>query len=830
MLRSWMLVGVMSFSAAAAQGQTTGKIQYARDVQPILSANCFACHGFDEAARKAKLRLDTPEGAAMKLRSGAKAVVAGKPDESELIARILSEGDDRMPPVKAHPPLTDRERKVLRQWIAEGAEYQRHWAFIQPKKSPIPVTKNKTWARNPIDAFVLARIEKEGMQPSAEADRYTLARRVALDLTGLPPKLELVDRFVADTSPDAYEKYVDEVMKSPAYGERWAQVWLDLARYADSNGYAEDQPRTIWKYREWVIDAFNANQPFDQFTLEQIAGDMLPNANVKQLLATAFHRNTLTNTEGGTNDEEFRVIAVVDRVNTTMQTWMGITIGCCECHDHKYDPISQEEFYRLFAIFNQSEDSDKGDNSPNLMYLSPEDEARKKSLEAEASGIEKEIAKLAPTLDADQAKWEKSVEVGKLPKNIQATLAVDAAKRQPKQKEELINFYRGTRPEIKAAADKLTAAKTQLAAIKPVPTPIMRELGEKQRRTTKIHNRGNWLDLGKKVEPGVPAMFHSLKKEDSANRFALAHWLVSPENPLTSRVTVNRFWEQIFGNYLVDTPEDFGMRCKIPMHVELLDWLAADFAGEGKWDVKRLLKMMVTSAAYRQSSKTTAEALEKDPNNFLYARGPRFRSQAETVRDQALAVAGLLSPKVGGPSVYPPQPKLGLSAAFGPGTDWTTSSGEDKYRRGVYTSWRRTIPYPSMTTFDAPNRTVCAVKRPRSNTPLQALVTLNDPVFVEAAQALARRMVKEGGDTPESRIRMAFRLTLVRPPQEGELRRLVTLYQSARAEYAKNAKEAAIFATDPIGPLPAGMDAADLAAYTLVGNVVLNLDETFAKP
>jgi len=830
MLRCWMLVGVMGVAVSSARAQSVGKIQYARDIQPILSANCFTCHGFDETARKAKLRLDTPEGAAMKLRSGERAIVAGKPDESELIVRILSDGEDRMPPVKAHPPLKDSEKKLLRQWVAEGGEYQRHWAFVPPQKPALPVVKNKTWVRNPIDAFLLARMEKEGMQPSPEADRYALARRVALDLTGLPPKLDLVDRFVADTSPDAYDKYVDEVLKSPAYGERWAQVWLDLARYADSNGYAEDQPRTIWKYRDWVIEAFNSNQPFDQFTLDQIAGDMLPNPTVKQLLATAFHRNTLTNTEGGTNDEEFRVIAIVDRVNTTMQTFMAITIGCTECHDHKYDPISQDEFYRLFAIFNQSEDSDKGDNSPNLMYLSQEDETRKKTLEAEVAGLEKELAKVAPSLDADQAKWEKSVEVGKLPKNIQAVLGVDAAKRQPKQKEELTNYYRGTRPEIKATTDKIKAAKTQLAAIKAVPTPIMRELGEKQRRVTKVHIRGNWLDLGKKVEPGVPAMFHQVPKGDAANRLALAKWLISPENPLTARVTVNRLWEQIFGNYFVDTPEDFGMRCKIPMHVDLLDWLAADFAGEGKWDVKRLLKTMVTSAAYRQTSKASAEQLEKDPTNLYYARGPRFRSQAETVRDQALAVAGLLSPKVGGPSVYPPQPKLGLSAAFGPGTDWTTSGGEDKYRRGVYTYWRRTIPYPSMTTFDAPNRTVCAVKRPRSNTPLQALVTLNDPVFVEAAQALARRIVKEGGDTPENRIRLAFRLALIRPPQEAELRRLVSLYQTARSEYAKNTKEAVAFATDPVGPIPAGMDAADLAAYTLVGNVILNLDETFAKP
>jgi hypothetical protein len=818
--------------AAAVQADApsgSSRVQYAREILPILSANCFVCHGPDSKGRKAGLRLDLAQTATQILKSGSRAIVPGDAKASELIARITSSDSDRMPPAKSHQPLKDHEKKLIRRWIEEGAEFQQHWAFLAPSRPALPRVTQKNWIRNPIDRFVLARLEAERLQPSPEADRYALARRVAIDLTGLPPSLENVDRFINDQSPDAYEKYVDAILNSSAYGERWAQVWLDLARYADSNGYAEDQPRTIWKFRDWVIQAINGNMPFDQFTIEQIAGDMLPKPTTEQLIATAFHRNTLTNTEGGTNDEEFRNIAIVDRVNTTFQVWMGLTMACAQCHNHKYDPVSQEEYFRVFAIFNQTEDSDKGDNSPNLMYLAPEQAARKASLETELAGLQKELAKRYPKLEEAQQRWEKEVSRDKLPANIKTILALAPAKRNPKQKEELSNHFRATLPEIQEVHAQTLKVKADLALVQPVPTPIQKELPEGKKRVTKIHVRGDWLNLGNEVTPGIPAAFHPLPDGMPANRLALARWLVDARNPLTSRVAVNRYWEQIYGVGLMDTPDDFGLRSPWPNHPQLLDWLAVEFRQEMRWDVKKLLKLMVTSATYRQASKVTPALAERDPGNRLFARGPRFRSSAETVRDQALFVSGLLSPKMFGPSVRPAQPKSGLNAAFGPGTDWTASTGEDKYRRGLYTYWRRTTPYPSMVTFDAPNRTVCAVNRPRTNTPLQALVTLNDPCYVEAAQALARRIVKEGGTTPEARTRHAFRLCLTRSPRDTETQRLVSLYRQARKEYAAAPAEAQQLATDPLGPLPADMDAVDLAAWTVVANVLLNLDEMVSK-
>jgi hypothetical protein len=806
-----------------------GKVSFARDVLPILSGHCFTCHGPDEKNRKAKLRLDLAETAMKKLRSGGYAVVPGQPDKSELIARVFSaDPDEQMPPAKAQKPLKEAEKELLKRWIQEGAEYQKHWAFVPPQRPPLPAVKNASWPRNPIDHFVLARLEAEGLKPAPEADRYTLARRVALDLTGLPPTIEAVDRFVSDTSPDAYEKYVDEVLKSPAYGERWAHVWLDLARYADSNGYATDNLRTIWKYRDWVIDALNANLPFDRFTVEQIAGDLLPNPTHEQLIATAFHRNTLTNDEGGTSDEEFRVAAVVDRVNTTMQVWMGITIACAQCHDHKYDPISQEEYFRMYAIFNQTEDSDKSDNVPLLTSITPENQKLKSKLESDIAALEKELQKPSPELDEALAKWEKQAKADKVPGNIKAVLAVESAKRNPAQHAELVKYFRSIAPELKQTRDQLAALKKQVAAVPYLTTPVMKDLPEGKKRVTKVHIRGNFLNEGKEVTSGTPAVFPPLPGDCPPDRLAVARWLVDPKNPLTARVAVNRYWEQLFGIGLVDTPDDFGIRGKLPNHPELLDWLAREFV-EQHWDAKKLLKRIVTSATYRQSSAVTPALLERDPDNKLFARGPRFRAPAEVIRDQALFVSGLLSPKMYGAPVRPPRPKLGLTAAFGGGTDWETSLGEDRHRRALYTQWRRTTPYPSMVTFDAPSRNVCAVTRPRTNTPLQALVTLNDPVYVEAAQALGRRMVKEGGPTVESRLTFGFRLCLARPPQEKELKRLVVLYEQARGKYAGTPAEAMKLTTEPLGPLPAGMDATDMAAWTVVGNVLLNLDEMFAK-
>jgi mono/diheme cytochrome c family protein len=816
---------------AQAQSQATTKIQYARDILPILSTHCFTCHGPDAKLQKAGLRLDNLEGATKKLKTGSRAIVPGNVKESELIARIFAaEENERMPPKSTMKSLKDSEKVLLKKWIEEGAEYQKHWAFVAPRRPALPTVKNKAWMRNPIDQFLFARLENEGLKPSAEADRYTLARRLAIDLTGLPPTVEMVDRFVNDKNADAYEKYVARLLDMPAYGERWAHVWLDLARYADSNGFATDNARTIWKYRDWVIDAINRNQPFDRFTIEQIAGDMLPGATNEQILATAFHRNTLTNDEGGTSDEEFRVAAVVDRVNTTMQVWMGITIACAQCHNHKYDAISQEEYFRMFAIFNQTEDADKGDNSPNLTVITAAEQKKKSELESAIAKLEKDLLKADAKLDEAQAKWEQDKKLSeKAPAAIKKILAMDAKKRNAAQKLDLTKYYRSTLPEFKTVANELAGNRKQLDAVKGVPTPIMKELPDGKKRVTKIHIRGNFLDQGNEVQPGVPALFHGMPKDASANRLTLANWLVAPDNSLTARVAVNRYWEQIFGLPLMESPDDFGIRGKAPTHPELLDWLAVEFSTTMKWDVRKLITLMVTSAAYRQASTVTPALIERDPENRLLARGPRYRSTAEVIRDQSLYVAGLLSPKMHGPPVRPPSPKLGLTAAFGGSTDWETSSGDDKYRRALYTQWRRTTPYPSMTTFDAPSRTVCTITRPRTNTPLQALVTLNDPVYVEAAQALGRRIVKEGGATLESRLQFGFRVCLARPPRDVELKRLADLYAKAHAEYAKNQKLATQLATEPIGPLPAGMQAPEMAAWTVVGNVLLNLDEMFAK-
>ncbi len=835
MIRHWSSFAILlcvPLAGATAQGPT-GKLSYARDVQPILSAHCFTCHGPDQAGRKAGLRLDTSSGATAETRNGTHAVVPAHPESSELVKRIYSDDKNRMPPPKMPKGLSAAEKETLKRWVREGGVYQKHWAFEKPMSPPLPKTSNPNWARNAIDHFILAKLDQLGWTPSLEADRYALARRVAIDLTGLPPKLADVDRFANDKSPDAYEKYVDEVLKSPAYGERWAAQWLDLARYADSNGYAEDQARTIWKYRDWVIQAFNDNKPFDQFTIDQIAGDMRPNPTASQILATAFHRNTLTNTEGGTSREEFRTIAVVDRVNTTLQVWMAVTVNCAQCHQHKYDPITQDEYFQLFAIFNQTEDADRGDNSPNFPYMAPEDQKKRSAWEAELAAVDKQIAAV-PDMVARQQAWEKETaaekeKLAKTPANIQAVLKTDAAKRNPVQKEELVRFFRLSIPETAKLETEANDLKAKIAAIQPVQTPIMKELPEKSRRVTKVHVRGDWLNLGNEVKPGVPVAFHPLPKGQPADRLALAEWLVSPKNPLTSRVAVNRLWDQLFGVSLVETAEDFGMRSKPPIHPELLDWLAVEFQGNLKWDMKQLLKLMVTSATYRQSSKVTPTMVERDSDNRYFSHGPRFRATAEVVRDQALAVSGLLSPKMLGPSVRPPQPKLNLTAAFGPGTDWADSKGEDKYRRALYTSWRRATPYPSMVTFDAPGKTICSLTRPRTNTPLQALVTLNDPCYVEAAQALARRTVTETGPTPADRIAHAFRLTLIRPPQPAETARLVVLFEKARIDLGNNTKEATLLATDPLGPLPAGMDPIELAAYTVVANVILNLDETFVK-
>jgi hypothetical protein len=792
---------------ARAEGPTR-PIDFNRQIKPILSNTCFRCHGPDADERKGGsdgLRLDTVEGATQDL-GGYAAIVPGKPDKSAVIERINSTDPDAvMPPPSLGKKLTPQEIALITEWIRQGARYSQHWSYVKPVRPELPAVKNRGWPRNPIDHFILARLEREGLMPSPEADRYALIRRVSLDLTGLPPTVAEVDTYVRDTDPAAYENLVDNLLAKPTYGEHWAHMWLDLSRYADSAGYADDKARTIWLFRDYVIRSLNTNKPFDQFTIEQIAGDLLANPTEEQLIATAFHRNTLTNNEGGTNDEEFRNVAVVDRVNTTMAVWMGTTIACAQCHNHKYDPISQEEFFRFFAFFNNTEDADRPDESPLLSIYTPEQERNRAAWQAE-------LAKLEPALKTPLVKFAFDKAGDAKPARLDLTWRV----LRPTDGKSRVNL-----------AAKVGELKRQLANTKPLTVPIMRDLARGKGRKTQIQHRGNFLDLGKEVVAGTPAVFPPLPA-GPVNRMTLARWLVDNNNPLTARVIANRYWEQIFGVGIVSSSEEFGSQGDLPFHPELLDWLATELV-RGQWDMKQFVKLLVTSAAYRQSSRVTPELQHRDPENRLLARGPRFRLSAEMVRDQALAVGGLLSAKMFGPPVKPPQPSSGLNAAFGAGIDWQTSDGEDKYRRALYTTWRRSNPYPSMTTFDAPNREVCTVRRGRTNTPLQALVTLNDPVYIEAAQALSRRIIAEGGSNPTDRANYAFRACLSRPPHDEELARLVALYERTLAQYTEQPDEAKKMALEPLGPAPKEMNVAELAAWTVVSNVLLNLDEMLMK-
>ena len=792
-------------------------VDFNRDVRPILSNKCFACHGPDSSKRQAGLRLDDAEIATHELDSGTIAVVPSKAAESELIRRITSsDADEQMPPPSFGKPIAVDEVAILRRWIDQGAKFAAHWSYVKPERPavPEPPAQWKNWPHNDIDRFALAAMLARGMRPSPEADRAALARRVYLDLTGLPPNVAEVDAFVSNNDPLAYEKLVDDLFKRPTYGEHWARMWLDLARYADSAGYADDPPREIWAYRDWVIRALNANMPFDEFTIDQLAGDLLPNPSDDQLIATAFHRNTMTNNEGGTQDEEFRNVAIVDRVNTTMSVWMGTTMACAQCHSHKYDPLSQQEYFQLFAIFNNTEDADLRDESPLLPIYTPKQKRQLASLNGTAAAIKALLA---------------------MPTNLAAmneAFALDS-----------VAFERASKPSTSV--------------------PICRERTA-DRRETRLEYRGNYLAKGPVVTPGMPAAFHPPRSDHELDRLDFARWLVSRDNPLTARVAVNRYWEALFGRGIVATSEDFGSQGELPTHPELLDWLAVEYLDSG-WNTQALLRKIVTSAVYRQSSQVTADAVKADPDNRSLARGPRVRLSAEMVRDQALAVSGLLSSKMYGPPVHPPQPNLGLNAAFGSSTDWETSQGDDRYRRALYTAWRRSNPYPAMATFDAPNREVCTLRRNSTNTPLQSLVTLNDPVFIEAAQSLARRTLGfaamprtpsaagSAGGSPgaqtetvsqspgkaagyqtaradtEQRIASMFQRCLLRPPRTDELDSLVRLYTDTHDRLAGDPTAARKLATDPLGDLPPNVDPIDAASLTVVANVLLNLDEMFLK-
>ena len=847
---------VSSLGATVLAGAET-KIDFKRQVQPLLAQRCYECHG--EKKQKSGVRFDRKSAAFKGGDSGKPALVAGHSADSPLLQRILSTDPEEMMPPKGEKLSTD-QIALLKQWIDEGATWpddassvdNKPWAYEKPIRSALPVVQNKKWPRNSIDFFVLEKLEQEKLRPTPEADRATLIRRVSLDVTGLPPTLAEVDAFLKDRRADAYEQVVDRLLASPHYGERWARPWLDLARYADTQGYEKDNRRTMWPWRDWVISALNRNMPFDEFTIEQIAGDLLPNATQEQKVATGLHRNTMTNTEGGTDDEEFRHEAVVDRVNTTMNAWMATTINCCQCHNHKYDPLSMKEYYQLYAFLNHTADSDKDDERPTLKVY--------------AAGQEGELARRRETLKTVEADWKRAIKASELtnalarwvevasaeareasdtnapvaakalqkkaatkpsPEEIKKILLTAEDKRDDKQRAKLKEHFESIAPELQEPRELLAAArKAEKEWNDSIPiTSVMEELAKP--RDTFMLVRGSFLTKGERVGAGVPAALHPLNSGQPTNRLALARWLVDTNNPLTARVIMNRSWEQIFGIGIVETSEDFGRQGEPPSHPKLLDWLATEFM-RTDWDMKAMHKLIVMSATYRQGAKASPELTQRDPYNRLLAHGPRRRLEAEMVRDQALAVSGLLSHKVGGAPVMPPQPD-GVWQVVYSGDKWQTSPGEDKYRRGLYTFWRRTSPYPSMISFDAPSREFCVLRRTRSNTPLQALTLMNDPVYVECAQALAQRMLREGGVTAEERSAFGLRVCLARSARPAEAKKLAALAEKELARYQSEPEAAAKLVKFAGAGEKEKINPAELAAWTVVANVLLNLDEFVMK-
>ena len=1000
-------------------------INFDREVRPILSDNCFSCHGPDAKNRMANLRLDVPDGGM---------------DPAKVLARVTNpDVAKRMPPAYSGHTLTPQQIDLIKQWIEQGARWQPHWAFVAPKRPDAPVVKDAAWVRNPIDNFILTHLEKEGLKPSPAADKATLLRRVTYDLTGLPPTIAELNSFLADKAPDAYEKRVDALLKSPRYGERMAMQWLDLARYADTHGYHIDSSREMWHWRDWVIEAYNRNMPYDEFTVEQLAGDLIPNATTEQKIASGFNRNHMIDFEGGAIPEEYQVEYVVDRLEATSVTWMGLTMGCARCHDHKYDPIAQRDFYRFFAFFNNvSEkglDGRTGNADPYLALPSPEQKARQEQLnldikaheaalpedavskaqadwekaeilrvgpavrdglvahyefdgnltdtsghyrygrvvhgdltysnaavdkgadfdgethavfghvaafdnnapfsvalwlkvnnklretvlqqggleialdDFELAGIQQRVPRLYVTMpnglavrtvnllpwpenmnhlvvDYDESavhvfvngssapveilhaaagasKSDGPMEIatfkGKLDdlriygrelkpfeitflqsqESLRAVLAILPDKRSKDQKAWIRDYYltqAAPDADRKAWSELKSLRQRQKKLTAEIPTTmVMSEIvaSDKEKpRETFILARGDYRNQTDKVTPGIPAILPPFPKDAPANRLTLAKWLVDGSNPLTARVAVNRYWQMYFGTGIVKTAENFGSQGDPPSNPELLDWLATEFV-RTNWDVKAMQRLIVTSAAYRQSSRVTPELLEKDPENRLIARGPRFRLPAEMIRDGELYESGLLKEKVGGPGVDPYQPKgVWEAIAFGDGftsQTYTQGHGDDLYRRSMYTFWKRTAPPPEMITFDAPDREKCAARRTITNTPLQALVLLNDVTYVEAARALAQRMLLEGGKTADKRLEYGFHVATAREPAPRELAVLRDTLNAELTNYSRHEDQAWALVSNGESPVKPGINKSELAAWTTVASMILNLDETVSK-
>lgn len=1162
-----ILAAGLLLAGSSAKAQT---VDFNREIRPLLSNRCLACHGPDDGRREAGLQLDIRESAVSELESGSTAIVPGNAAASELMQRLTSSDPDiRMPPPEFGDALTADEVELFRRWISDGAKYAVHWSWVTPVRPVVPEASGPaaSWPANPVDQFLLQRMQQNGLSPSAQAPAETLVRRVFLDLIGLPPTPEELDEWEKKLAPAAnsaaissavWQELVDHLLHRPEYGEHWGRRWLDLARYADSAGYADDPSRTIWPYRDWTIRALNEGIPFDQFTVEQLAGDLLPEPTQDQLIATAFHRNTMTNNEGGTQDEEFRNAAIVDRVNTTMAVWMGTTIACAQCHNHKYDNITQQEYFQLFAILNNTADADRRNEAPTLSLFTQQQQERKQELQQKIAALGEILNTSTPELLESQAAWEQllqqpvewvdgipagvtrqsqepvevsgagvvrlskpakndvltldfplagfprrseknalpaaleintlpaadlpgkgaglsggnfviseirafvipkdnapprarfvrieipgsmkilslaevevlssgknlavagtatqsstdfngppelandgrtdgdfqkgsvthtaisdnpwwEVDLGQLqaidqivihnrtdnnlqtrlrdfrlllldeqrneiwqqqiaeppspsqqyapsgirtlpiaeaaadweqdgfpasevldgkteadngwavggsidqphyltlipgnvaavpddatlrlviehqapyenhllgqfrirgtasatamtkaqvPAAIRSITGIPTQERSRDQQEQLAAFFRNSvAAQLRAEREQYAAATAELDGLKPgTSVPVMEELANDSRRKTFFQFRGNYLDRGDEVAAGFPAAFPQPESDASPTRLTLARWLIDDRNPLTPRVIANRCWEDLFGLGIVPSSEEFGSQGELPSHPQLLDWLACELRENG-WNMRGLLRLLVTSSAYRQSSVVTPENLELDPANRWLARGPRVRLTAEMIRDQSLSVAGLLSKKMYGPPVRPPRPSMGLSAAFGSSTDWQTSTGEDRYRRAIYTTWRRSNPYPSMATFDSPNRETCTLRRNRTNTPLQALVTMNDEVYVEAAQAFARRIL-QAADTPEQQLKFAMRAALCRNASAEEIQQLLSLYNDSVNEFSASPEAAIKFAQQPLGPLPEGLQANVAAAMTVVAGVILNLDEMLMK-
>ncbi|MGE5191372.1 MAG: DUF1553 domain-containing protein [Deltaproteobacteria bacterium] len=1073
-----------AFARADEAAPTARRLDFTREIRPILANHCWSCHGPDEQHRKAGLRLDLAEGSRARLESGFAAIVPGKSRESELVTRIETADDSEiMPPPVAKKPLTLEQKKLLRLWIDQGAEYAQHWAFSPPKRHALPWVKHAGWARNSIDLFVLKRLEDAGLSPAREADKATLLRRVTLDLTGLPPTLGELDDFLADNSANAYERVVDRLLASPRYGEKMAMQWLDAARYADTNGYNNDEERTMWPWRDWVIRAFNSNMPFDRFLVEQLAGDLLPNPMLEQKIATGFNRNHVLTTEGGIIDEEYRVEYVADRVHTTATVVMGLSMQCARCHDHKYDPITQREYYQFFAFFNNVADKTVKYNQgavaePYLKAPTAEQQQVMARLTGQKALLEKQLADRKANVDEPLAKWESRLsseqkqqlaragqtlrvafdetegdqvavqdgqgagnaddaamasprphpaplpegeeicgdapmavrgkitgpatwKPGKLgnalafegetfvdlsqrgifdrtdeasfgawvfptsneaiailskvddaqafrgydflleggkpavhlihhwPDNglkviaqqpitlnawhhllvtwdgsgkaagltiyvdgrlqqleitndklagtiktdeplrigrrstsnpfrgliddvrffnsrlsaddaqrladggdvagLGEILALPPEKRSAEQREQLRRFYLETvDAEFRRAKIELAEAARRYQEVDSAApkTMVMAELA--QPRAAHILIRGQYDQPGEAVEVGVPAVFSSLPADAPLNRLGLARWLVQPSHPLTARVAVNRWWGMYFGMGLVETAEDFGVQGSLPSHPELLDRLATEFIGA--WNIKALQRLIVTSATYRQSSQASPALIERDPKNRLLARGPRFRIPAESVRDNALAISGLLRDRIGGPSVKPYQPAgLWEEVSVERRYKYVPDKNDGLYRRSMYTFWKRTCPPPGMMAFDAPDRETCLIRRATTNTPVQALVLLNDPTYIESARKLAERLLKEAGPAPIERLTHAFRLAISRPPNGGEQRILLRLYYDSLARFHGDGAAAEKLLSVGDSPRDLQLDAAELAAWTTLASIVLNLDETITK-